>query len=200
MTSDAHESDVTDPRVVRSRTRIIAAATEVLVDVGPRGVTVDAIAERSGVAKSTLYRHWPSLNDLLIEVFQANVPEVRPTASGVGCEDALRSVMRQVAKSFAVPEWVRIVPSLIALRQEFPEVAELMQADRFERMGPIADLLQRGVSEGVLPGELDPSRVTQLLVGPLFFALIMGDVHDLDRLADAVVDQFFAAFGLRPRP
>lgn len=199
MTPDPHEPDVTDPRVVRSRARIIAAATEVLVDVGPRGVTVDAIAERSGVAKSTLYRHWPSINDLLIEVIQANVPDLSPTVEGVGCEEALRSVMRQLAKSFAAPEWVRIVPSLIALRQEFPEVAELMQADRFERMGPIADLLQQGVTEGVLPGDLDPSRVTQLLVGPLFFALIMGDVHDLDHLADVVVDQFFTAFSRRLR-
>ena len=181
-----------DPRVVRSKARIVAAATELLVQLGPRGVTVDAVAERSGVAKTTIYRHWPSINDLLLDVIHANVPDLTPTLLDADCETALRSVMHQVAISFSDPDWMRIVPSLIALRHEFPEVAELMRADRFERMGPIAELIDQGVAEGLLPQGLDATRATQLLIGPLFFAMIMGDVDDLAALPDVVVDRLFA--------
>lgn len=182
-----------DPRVARSRARIVTAATELLVESGPRGVTVDAIAERSGVAKTTIYRHWPSINDLLIDVIHANVPDLTPTVLETDCEAALRSVMHQVAHRFADPDWVRIVPSLVALGHEFPEVADLMRSDRFERMGPIAELIDQGVAEGALPPGLDATRATQLLIGPLFFAMIMGDVDDLAALADVVVDRLFAA-------
>lgn len=186
-------SGTVDPRVARSKARIVAAATDLLVEAGPRGVTVDAIAERSGVAKTTLYRHWPSVDDLLIDVVHAHVPDLTPAVGDADCESTLRSVLHHLARSFADPDWVRLVPSLLALRRDVPELAELLQADRFERIGPITTIIERGVREGVLPAGLDPSRVTQLLVGPLFFALIMGDVNDLDALADVVVDQFFAA-------
>ena len=54
-----------DPRVARSRASLLEAATDLLVDGGPRAVTVDAVSERSGVAKSTLYRHFPSRDDLV---------------------------------------------------------------------------------------------------------------------------------------
>ncbi|MDO9175716.1 MAG: helix-turn-helix domain-containing protein, partial [Actinomycetota bacterium] len=64
--------------MVRSRACLLAAATELLVETGVRGVTVDAVAERSGVAKSTLYRHWGSVQELLVDVMRANVPEPEP--------------------------------------------------------------------------------------------------------------------------
>ena len=49
-----------DPRVARSRTAVLDAATHLLVTGGPAAVTVDAVVAESGVAKSTIYRHWRS--------------------------------------------------------------------------------------------------------------------------------------------
>jgi len=48
-----------DPRVVRTRRDVLAAAREVLLEEGWEGVTVSRVADRSGYARTTLYRHWP---------------------------------------------------------------------------------------------------------------------------------------------
>ena len=67
-----------DPRVARSRAKLLAAATEILIETGPSSVTVDAVAERSGVAKSTLYRHWESRSALLVDVLRTHRPAWEP--------------------------------------------------------------------------------------------------------------------------
>ena len=54
-----------DPRVVRTRRDVLAAAREVLLEEGWEGVTVSRVADRSGYARTTLYRHWPQRLDLL---------------------------------------------------------------------------------------------------------------------------------------
>lgn len=60
-----------DPRVARSRAAIIRAATDLLVEGGPNAVTIDAIVAQSGVAKSTIYRHWQSRDEVLLAVIEA---------------------------------------------------------------------------------------------------------------------------------
>ena len=70
LTVDADRDRDCDPRVARSRAAVISAATELLVDAGPNAVTIDAIVARSGVAKSTIYRHWASRDDVLLDVME----------------------------------------------------------------------------------------------------------------------------------
>ena len=59
-----------DPRVVRTREKVMSAAIDLLAESGYSGFSVDAIVRRSGVAKTTLYRHWPSRADLLVAVIK----------------------------------------------------------------------------------------------------------------------------------
>ena len=61
----------TDPRPARSRARLLEAATTLLRSGGPSAVTVDAVTRASNVARATLYRHFPSGNDLLAAAFHA---------------------------------------------------------------------------------------------------------------------------------
>jgi AcrR family transcriptional regulator len=84
---------------------LLTAATELLVEAGPRAVTVDAVAERSGVAKSTLYRHWNSRQSLLIDVMRSNVPEIAPPPPELDFERALRTLVHDVAATLVQPEW-----------------------------------------------------------------------------------------------
>ena len=63
---------ICDPRVARSRAAVLAATVDLLGELGHAGTTVEAIAERSGVAKTTIYRHWPSRAPLLIDAFHSS--------------------------------------------------------------------------------------------------------------------------------
>src|SRR5580692_8478225 len=60
--------DAANPRVRRTRERILAAARELLSEVGPAGLTYSELAERAGVTRQTLYRHWPARSALLTDM------------------------------------------------------------------------------------------------------------------------------------
>lgn len=196
-TVPAVTADDVDPRIARSRAKLLAAATDLLVESGPRGVTVDAVAERSGVAKSTLYRHWSSRDELLVAVMRCHVPDMHPVDPALGFEAALRSKMATAVQVFSDREWVRILPALLSLQQNVAEMADLLAADREVNTAAFQAIIDLGVAEGRLPAGLDPLTVVHLLIGPLMFAVLTGDGRDsaaLEALADEVVARFLASY------
>ena len=58
---------VVDARVRRSRETVLGVTAELLFERGLAGASVDEITRRSGVAKTTIYRHWPNRNALIID-------------------------------------------------------------------------------------------------------------------------------------
>ena len=184
----------TDPRVARSRSRLLEAATELLVDGGPRAVTADAVAERSGVAKSTLYRHWPAVDDLMLDAIRSNMPEVSPPEPTLCFEDALRRVVDDVVASLAEPEWRRILPALLSLQYHSPELADALAADREDKVALMDDLLRRGVAEGLLPEGIDPLMMLDVVIGPLVLAALSGRVEALEATGAFVVGRVLASW------
>src|ERR1700687_528330 len=63
-----------DPRPARSRARLLDAATALLRSGGPGAVTIDAVTRSANVARATLYRHFPSANDLVAAAFMRLIP------------------------------------------------------------------------------------------------------------------------------
>ncbi len=183
-----------DPRVARSRQKLIDAATALLVESGPAAVTVDAVAERSGVAKSTLYRHWPSRNELLLAVLRANVPSLGAPDLSVGFETALHALLSTVADTFTDPEWARILPALLALRQHQPELTELFDADHQAQLCVLGSVLDVGVAEGRLPADIDVQVAADLLIGPLLFVTLVGDHDRVHELARHSAERFIASY------
>lgn len=185
---------VHDRRIARSRAKMLAAATELLIEAGPRAVTVDAVAERSGVAKSTLYRHWGSVTELLVDVMRANIPTITPIDTAAGFETALRELMGHIATTLSTPEWARIIPALVSLRRHMPEMAELFETDWSEKVALVGQVIDLGIAEGSLPPGVDHRLATQLLLGPLVLATISGDDAQAVDLARHVVDRFLASY------
>lgn len=187
------------PRVARSREKILRAATDLLVEYGPRAVTVDAVSEASGVAKSTLYRHWPSRNDLLVDVVRSNIPDIAQPDLGAGFARALRQLVDAAVVAFGDPRWSRIFPAITSLRMSMPDLDSFIESDSAEKKVALAEILELGVAEGVLPGPVDVDDVANMLVGPLVFAAITatGEARSQERLAqlaDYVVDRFIESY------
>jgi AcrR family transcriptional regulator len=86
-----------DPRPARSRARLLDSATALLRSGGPSAVTVDAVLRGANVARATLYRHFPSGNDLLAAAFQSVMPPV-PTPPSDG---PLRARLTALLESWA---------------------------------------------------------------------------------------------------
>ena len=183
-----------DARVARSRAAVVRAATDLLVEGGPSAVTIDAIVARSGVAKSTIYRHWTSRDDILLDVLEACAPDLPEPDADLDVEQALRAIGRSIAAILNDPEWARIIPALLMLKTHEHGVADLEQRLERHQKEVIGRLMARGVTEGVLRSDAaEPEAVAQL-VGPLMFAHLTGAVAIEDGFVQRTIDRFLAAY------
>jgi AcrR family transcriptional regulator len=182
-----------NPRIARTRERVIRSATDLLVEGGPWAVTVDAVVARSGVAKSTIYRHWESRDELLVDILASCAPEIGPPPPELSAADALRDVLSKAAAVMRDPDTGPVVPMLLMLKSQLKGVADLETELENHQIALIDDLLARGVREGVLPEGLDPHLVAAQLFGPMLFAHLTDMVPVTDAFAGAIVDAFLAA-------
>lgn len=105
----------TDPRPARSRARLLEAATALLRTGGPSAVTVDAVIRASNVARATLYRHFPSGNDLLAAAFHALIPPAPLPPEGgtlrdrlVAALDGFADLIAETPVSLAATSWLAL--------------------------------------------------------------------------------------------
>ena len=83
----------TDPRVERSRQAVLRAALGELGEAGYGAFTIESVAARAGVAKSTIYRHWPDKVTLIADAFEAAHEHAVPSIAGLTSREALRRVL-----------------------------------------------------------------------------------------------------------
>lgn len=179
-----------DPRVARSRTAVLRTATDLLVEGGPSAVTIDAIVARSGVARSTIYRHWDTRDDVVMAVIESCAPQIDPPDADLGFEAALRLLIEQLCAMLNDPDWARVLPALFALRNQEHGIAALEQRLEERQEDAVVSVLERGIAEGRLDPHLDVDQASALLVGPLLFANLMGKPAVDEAFADHVVDVF----------
>ncbi|PSK95877.1 TetR family transcriptional regulator [Murinocardiopsis flavida] len=157
--------DATDPRILRSRERILAAAAELVAEHGIAGIGVEHIAKHSGVAKTTIYRHWPTLPELLIAALDRALPDA-PSAPDTG--DPARDVagyLSALGASFDQRS-AALVASLGAAARSDPAFAELNRAFVRQRREPLRALLAGAGYSGV-------DTLLAALGGAVFYWLIV---------------------------
>lgn len=181
-------------RVQRSQARIIEASIDLIVENGTRALTVDAIAERSGVAKSTLYRHWPSIDALMLDVFRAAIPQMVASDPDASFEDALRQQVSAVAEVLADPKWIRLLPDLLSLRHQYPAIGELADKDRAEKQAALSTILARGADQGLVPENLDVANVVAVLLGPMVMCSVFGEPERIDEVGAFAVERFLESY------
>lgn len=184
--------DHEDPRVARTRATVLGTAAELVVEGGTSALTVDAVVARSGVAKSTIYRHWPTRDHLVRDVFQFCAPTPASPDPSLPFERAMREFLHDLVNQLSDPNWSRMMPALLALKAYEPALSafdELMDAMQHQVS---EELFARGQREGLFGPEVDHHRAIALLVGPLIFALITGETPLTTDLADAALGSFMA--------
>ena len=185
------------PRSDATRCAILKAAYELLAEGGMAGFTIEGVAARSGSAKTTIYRWWPSRGVLAAEAMlgqlQSNDP---PTSSGSAVQD-LKRVMQNTADLFAGPAG-RAIAALIAESQSCTGTADaIMQPVIIRRREKGRELIGRGIALGELKPETDVETTLDALFGPFFSRLMFGRVpfekDYVDRLSATVLGGIAAA-------
>lgn len=192
-TRSSSSGTVRDPRVARSRAAVLEAGVELLVEGGPNAVTVEAVCQRSGVAKTTIYRQWTSREDLVVDVIAEIVSTAPVPPPEMAFEPALRMVIRANCENARDDRLRRAFPAmLLAKAQGQFELDRLRSQSEHDQRALLEDLLQRGVSEGHLaPGVTIDDAMLQL-IAPLI--MITCGFHEFDDgVADRIVELFLAS-------
>jgi AcrR family transcriptional regulator len=198
-----HITDKIDPRPARSRARLLEAATVLLRAGGPSAVTVDAVTRGANVARATLYRHFPSGNDLLAAAFNGLIPAApMPTEEGT-LRDRLIAVVVAFGQSIAERPGMVMAMSWLALGRDLEQLPE-SDRRRTSDSAAVSTLRERIAQQYAAPfdaifdspaaaelGDIDRTRAIALLIGPAVLGRL-STLPDFDYrdCARAAVDGF----------
>lgn len=186
------ESSPEDPRVARSRAAILAATAALLIEEGAQGITIEGIAERSGVAKTTIYRHWKSRSQLIFDGFESMLSSTPAPPPPGPVRERLTLLLTSLVRGLTISEWAPAVTALIDAGDRDPVIQSLVHDFLVRRMAPSRVVLQEAMREGELRGDLDIDVAVSMLVGPVFYRrLVSREVIDA-ALAAKVVEEFLA--------
>ena len=188
--SPVQSAIVVNARVQRSREALLDAARQLLLEGGPAAITVDAVAARSGVAKSTLYRQWATRDEMVVDVFDHIAPPVIHVDPTLGGRDALRAFGRELAANMGAPEWKSMTPALLLLKLHQADFAVVEERMQVQQRAALDEVLQRGVDDGLLRPDALTDTAFVMLIGPFLLASLSGVVPLDDDFADAVTGQF----------
>jgi AcrR family transcriptional regulator len=172
------------PRNTESDGLILAAAADTLLRSGYDGLVVDELARTVGVAKTTVYRRWPTKNHLVVSVIagwqaDADVPDSGDAADDV--VDDLTAIVTGMCRALDPAPMRRLVAELAAARLRDDDIASSIDALWAERRAATATVLARGMASGALRADLDPELVMDQLAGAVYYrVLITGAVLDQD--------------------
>lgn len=150
-----------------ARAKILVAAQTVLGEYGVDGFTVEEVVKRSGVAKTTVYRHFPNGNELMLAGLDCMV-QTFPTPNTGSLRGDLEAFMSNVLPMVSDPSFACTVLGVMAAAASDPEIAEVHKAMMAERLGPIATILDLAKGRGELPQDLDMDLALDFIEGPFF--------------------------------
>jgi AcrR family transcriptional regulator len=175
------------PRSAQANRAIIDAIVDLLVNQGYREVTIEAVAARAGVAKTTIYRRWPSKAEMVVEAISACKKDCLEAESCAG-----ETVACSLVGMLSMLSCSRIARVLTGLAVEMAHNPELAVAVREGLLKPNREVvlatLRRGVATGELRPDADLDVVADLLVGPMFFRILVSGAEVTPELAAETVD------------
>lgn len=162
------------PRDEVARRRILESALAVVEDVGFANATTEAIAERAGASKATIYRWWPNKAAVLIEALREQVEEETPFPNTGNLRQdiylQLENFMRLLTSRRG-----RIFKAFIAAAQSDPEVAEAFRSMWIQpRRQDARRVLEQHQRKCALTDRADAGTILDMIYGPIYFRLLAG--------------------------
>jgi len=183
------------PRSTECELAILQATRELLVEGGVRGLTIEKAAARAGVAKTTIYRRWRDKDELALAVVLDMVEQVVMLPELGDTRQELLAFVNAAVEVLGSTLMGRVMQGLVSDLATDPELAQAFR-DRVVsvRDAEVERLVQRGIERGDLRSDTDAGSAHELLIGPVYYRLLLTG-QPLDRaFARRTVDAVLRAF------
>jgi AcrR family transcriptional regulator len=176
------------PRSEKARLAILEAAAELLLARGLSEVSMDAVAERAGVSKATIYRWWPTKETLALDALYNEWAAVRPSPRNTGSlRGDLLSLLRPWVRLASSRPYGRVIAALITEAQTDPAFGDVYRSRFVEpRREQGRAIFRRAIAE--IPADTKVEVALDMLYGPLYHRLLHGHAPLTERFVRDVVD------------
>jgi AcrR family transcriptional regulator len=187
------------PRSETARKAILDAAADLLLAHGLGAVSMDAVAERAGVSKATIYRWWPAKETLALDALYHQWEAVRPHPRQTGSlRGDLLSLVRPWVRVISQRPYARVVAALLTKAQTDPVFAEQFREHVIQpRRDHARAIFQRAIERGEITADTNLEVATDLLYGPFYLRLLQGHGPLDDRFTRDVLDLLIAGLSER---
>lgn len=162
-----------DPRVERSRRLIRESALNELADAGYGGFTIEAVAARAGVGRSTVYRHWTNKLVLIADALETLNEQPAPDATEGTARERVEGLLRHLTEALTGSTLARCIPALIEAAEHDSTVRDFLHRYSARRRQALIDAIVAGIDAGDFPASIDPEIASAALSGALFYRRLM---------------------------
>jgi AcrR family transcriptional regulator len=160
-------------RTARTAQAVFAAAVVELSARPYAEISIESIAARAGVHKTTVYRRWGSKEELIRQaLLGAAAARIQVADTGSFASD-VRMLARSVQAILSAPEGAAITRALIVGALSSPEIAELMDQFWAARLAAIGVIVDRAIGRGQLAAGTDAAALMHMIAAPLYYDLLV---------------------------
>lgn len=180
--------------------KILEATRELLAESGVHGLTIEAVAERTGCAKTTIYRRYRSKEDLALAVIVGMIEQMALIRDLGDTRAELVAFVCRSAKILGTTMMGKVMQGIVSELGADPALADAFRERVVgRRVAEIQRIIQRGIERGDLRPDTDYRLINELLFGPIYYRLLFSGAPLDGKLAERVVDAVLPTFTSEPK-
>ena len=163
-----------DPRITQTRNKALKATLALIRESGIGQVTHQSVSAKSGISRSTLYRHWPDVSDLLNDAFVlVSKPPISEFVSQGSLRADLHHLLIGLTSAIQNTEWGKIVPQLIAVAAVNQGSADLLHGFVQERLKIAEQIILAAHERGEFNTDITPENFLILIIAPVYYRFLL---------------------------
>ena len=155
--------------MARTRARAMEATLELAAESGLHACTFDAVSERSGIARSTLYRHWSNQSELVTDALKSQDMDEHVAHDTGSLRDDMLIQMLELGRQLEGSTWGAMVPQLVAAAATDPDMSDILRKGSDYYLSIDAEIIERAQERGEVATDIDSTHAALLFSAPIFY-------------------------------
>ncbi len=175
------------PRSKSAQVKMLDSTKEIIVERGVTACTIEEVASRSGVAKTTIYRHYGGLDELIFAAVAQDVSHAITPDTG-SLRGDLIAIQHRYVEQARSPTVRELFIWMVGRAATSPTNAELFRGVRVQPRGPTVIALQRAIGRGELEPAIDLEMAMHIIQGPFISKRIVDNTDINSNEIETMVD------------